>query len=286
MKVKLSSWWFGLGMIGIILGGWFLMRTSAQANWINATTPTIFVHGWGSSAKAEHYMTQGAVQAGVTKTVVQAQVDRHGQVTFNHPIPKGARNPIVEVNLADNKLTAFQRQQDGGVSAYHRGGWYILQVVRALERQHHYAWINFVGHSMGNLEIINYLNDNSTNHSLPRVRHLVAIAGHYNGLAMQDAAVDAAGKPDWMAPSYQALLPLRQKFDRQTAVLNLYGDLQDGSHSDGDVGINSAQSLKYLVGSRAKSYQEVKFIGRQAQHSRLHHNRQVNRQLIKFLWGK
>ena len=84
-----------------------------------------------------------------------------------------------------------------------------------------------------------------------------------------------------MDSAYRELLGLRQTFPKNTAVLNIYGD---GSHSDEDVPVNSAESLKYLVSDRAKSYREVEIHGKNTQHSKLHNNSQVNRELIKFLW--
>lgn len=274
-----------LGLVGLI--SWH--RTQAAKKYIHSSTPTIFVHGWGSSYHAETKMTHAAWRAGATNTIVRANVDRHGHVRFNREIPARAVNPIVEVNLADNKLSAYGASNNY-VQGYRHGGTYICNVVHALERQHHYKAINLVGHSMGNLEIINYINDNINNRQLPQIKHLVAIAGHYNGLVGQPKAekttVNSQGKPSWMDPTYKALLGLRKNFPRNTSVLNIYGDLDNGSRSDKDVPVNSARSLKYLVAGRAKSYREVEIHGRNAQHSKLHDNPQVNRELIRFLWAK
>ena len=279
---------FGLGLVvafAVMVG--FKQRVYAVTHYVQSSTPTIFVHGWGSSSHAEEKMANAARDAGVTKTIVRANVDKKGKVTFNRQIPANSVNPIVEVNLEDNKLSAYQ---DDYMKGYHRGGEYVKNVVLALEKQHHYKKINLVGHSMGNLEIINYINDNVNNKKLPKVAHLVAIAGHYNGLVGEHEAeskVDAqTGEPEQQDSAYRGLLGLRQTFPKTTAVLNIYGDVGDGSHSDEDVPVNSAKSLKYLVADRAKSYQEVEIHGKNAQHSKLHNNSQVNRLLINFLWGK
>lgn len=254
--------------------------------YVRSDVPTIFVHGWGSSSNAEEKMVRAAQNAGVTKTVVHANVDKNGKVTFNRKIPNNAVNPIVEVNLKDNKLTGYGKNNDW-TSGYHHGATYVKNVVLALEKQHHYEAINLVGHSMGNLENIYYINDRR----LPKVKHLVAIAGHYNGLMQQKAArkakVGQNGKPTgWEDPTYKALMGLRQTFPTDTEVLNIYGDLGDGSHSDSAVPVNSARSLKHLVANRAKSYHEVEIKGKNAQHSKLHDNNQVNRELIDFLWKR
>lgn len=111
-------------------------------------------------------MANAARNAGVTRTIVKANVDKQGRVSFNREIPAHAVNPIVEVNLEDNKLANYQSDYTAG---YHHGGTYVRNVVQALQKQHHYRQINLVGHSMGNLEIINYINDNYANANLPKV---------------------------------------------------------------------------------------------------------------------
>lgn len=179
-----------LVIILAIIGGFSWHRVQAAQKYVHANTPTIFVHGWGSSYHAETSMANAAKRAGVTNTIVRADVDRNGHVTFNRSIPAHAVNPIVEVNLEDNKLNRYA-SGNNYADAYHHGGTYILNVVKALEKQHHYAAINFVGHSMGNLEIANYINDNYPSKKLPKINHLVAIAGHYNGMVGQNSAEGA-----------------------------------------------------------------------------------------------
>ncbi|MCD7127237.1 alpha/beta hydrolase [Limosilactobacillus agrestis] len=284
-KLLITSVVVIVGFIGITS----FHHVSAATNYVQSDVPTIFVHGWGSSSHAEEKMANAARNAGVTRTVVRANVSRNGKVTFSRTVPSNAVNPIVEVNLEDNKLAGYGA--DGNwTSGYHHGAHYVKNVVQALEKQHHYDTINLVGHSMGNLEIIYYINDNINNKNLPKINHLVAIAGHYNGLMQQKKAqkakIDQNGQPNWEDPTYKALLGLQQDFPTNTRVLNIYGDLANGSHSDSAVPVNSAKSLKYLVSNRAKSYREVEIKGKNAQHSKLHNNQQVNRELISFLWEK
>ena len=75
---------------------------------------------------------------------------------------------------------------------------------------------------------------------------------------------------------------VRQVYQQgQVAVLYIVGDTGHGT--DGTVPNVSSLSLKYLVASRAKSYQVKVFHGKNAQHSKLHSNPAVDRALIKFL---
>lgn len=136
------------------------------------TIPTFFFHGWGSSVNAEKHMANAAKKAGATNAIVQADVSKNGTVKLNGTIPKSAKNPIIEVNLEDN--------QSGKTS-------YVKDVITAVSNKYHYAKINLVGHSMGNLQIANYINENYNNKKLPQINKVVSIAGHYDGYLGEEA---------------------------------------------------------------------------------------------------
>lgn len=67
--------------------------------------PTFFFHGWGSSYHVEEDMTAAIKKAGVSNTIVRVSVNKNGQAKIIGKITKNAKNPLVEVNFADNKLT-------------------------------------------------------------------------------------------------------------------------------------------------------------------------------------
>lgn len=68
-------------VVVVSLGAWH--KSEAARKYVQAFTPTIFVHGWGSSAKAETKMTHAAKRAGADSVIVRANVDRYGKVFFN-----------------------------------------------------------------------------------------------------------------------------------------------------------------------------------------------------------
>ena len=252
---------------------------------IRIATPTLFVHGWGSSYHAEESMVAYAQKSHATNSVIRADVNPAGKVTLLGAIKKRAKNPIVEVNLQNNKsIFAGLSNQ---TSAMNKSSNYIKDVITALQKRYRFNRINLVGHSMGNLQIAYYLRNNATNAHMPQLNKQVSIAGHYNGYVGEQGApnktvLNRAGKPRQMSTGYRALLNLRKKFPQKAAVLNIYGDM--GSGSDGDVTVNSARSYRYLVSKRARSYQEKEIRGPRAQHSKLHENTQVDRLLVNFLW--
>ena len=252
---------------------------------IRIATPTLFVHGWGSSYHAEESMVAYAQKSHATNSVIRADVSPDGKVTLLGTIKKRAKNPIVEVNLQNNKsIFAGLSNQ---TSAMNKSSNYIKDVITTLQKRYRFNRINLVGHSMGNLQIAYYLRNNATNAHMPQLNKQVSIAGHYNGYVGEQGApnktvLNRAGKPQKMSAGYRGLLSLRKKFPQKAAVLNIYGDM--GSGSDGDVTVNSARSYRYLVSKRARSYQEKEIRGPRAQHSKLHENTQVDRLLVNFLW--
>lgn len=275
--------WLALGLALLIAlvgaGGVHLQREQAASKYIDSRTTTFFLNGWVSSSHAEEHMANAAKRAGATNKIIKVNVPKGGKTTINGQITKNSRNPIVEVNFADNK--------NGN---YRTDGQYAKDAIVAVQKKFGIKDINLVGHSMGNLAIVYYLLDNANDSSLPTVRHHVAIAGHFDGgigFGYNDKTkLDKDGKPSIMEEHYKQLLPLRQSYPQTAKVLNIAGDLDDGSNSDEEIPVKSAFSLRYLLGGREKSYRQVVIHGKRAQHSKLHSNPKVDRLLINFLWSK
>lgn len=178
---------------------------------------------------------------------------------------------------------------------FNEHGVYATNVVKALQQRYNIKKINMVGHSLGNISIIYYMLDNGQNKQMPQLQKQVDIAGHFAGLDFKGlpAAItqpaglklDKNGKPNKMNATYRQMTKARKVYPKnQVAVLNIIGNI--GGHTDGRVPNVSSLSLKYLVGSRAKSYRVLTIKGKNAQHSKLHNNKQVDRALINFLWAK
>lgn len=246
----------------------------------NQATPTLFFHGFGSSYRAETHMANAAVKAGVTKSVIRLDVSNSGKVTLVGTFKPDDFHPIVEVNYLNSRNPN-----------YHTQGKWAKNVVVKLQQRYGIKKMNMVGHSVGNMAIDFYLLDNAGNTKLPKIEKQVDIAGHFNSiLGMDDAPnrikLKADGEPTKINSHYRELLGLRHDKQLKTLeILNIYGDKNDGTHSDGDVSNASSKSLRYLV-PQVKSYQEKRVVGPEAQHSKLHDNPQVDKLLVKFLWGR
>ena len=252
-----------------------------SSSYNHSHTATLFLHGYGGSANSEKYMVQQAVNHGVTNQVITAIVDKNGDITFKGKLAKNAINPIVKIELKDNK--------NGNVKQNAR---HIKNVLTKLKNDFHIKQYNFVAHSMGNLSFAYFMKLYGQDTQLPQLNKEVNIAGTFNGVLnlnekVNEISVDKNGKPSKMTENYQQLLGLKNNYkDKQIDVLNIYGDIQDGTHSDGRVSNSSSKSLKYLLADSPKSYKESQYTGATAQHSQLHENNKVANEIIQFLWKK
>lgn len=244
----------------------------------------MFFQGGGSSYHAEEHMVDAAKKAGVTKSVIRAEVSKTGKVTLVGTWAKGAKNPICEVNYENNRQLNFNKHAT-----------YATNVVKALQKKYKFKKINMVGHSLGNISIIYYMLQNGNKKNMPQIQKQVDIAGHFAGLTFdglpdsitqsKGMKLSSNGKPNKMNSTYKQMTAVRKLYaKKQVKVLNIIGNT--GKGSDGRVENISSLSLQYLVGGGKTSYKVLKINGKNAQHSKLHENAEVDRALIKFLWNK
>lgn len=244
-------------------------------------TPTIFLHGYGGGPSSANNIIAAAQKVGVAQKVLTAHVSRSGHVTLGGKWQTGRVNPLVQVLFTNNRE-----------SNYNNDARWVKNVLTTLQKRYHITKFNVVAHSMGNLALMYYEVNYGKQRSLPQLQKQADLAGHFDGiLGMDDKAnrnhLLANGKPQHLNSSYRYMLKHRNNYPtKQVDVMNIYGNLGDGSNSDGSVSNVSAQSLKYLLGNKPKSYVEHMIKGSNAQHSKLHDNDEVNRYIIQFLWGK
>lgn len=244
--------------------------------------PTLFFHGGLSNYKSEENMVKAAQKAGVTNSVIRADVDANGKVKLIGAISKNAVNPIVEVNYSNNVQLNFKEH-----------GRYARNVVQTLQNEYGIKKINMVGHSLGNISIMYYLLQTAHDPEMLKLNKQISIGGHFDGLdfkqlpiAIRQPAnlhVNREGKPNKTNSTYREMMKLRTLYpNKQTDILNIIGNI--GGNSDGIVKNASSLSLEYLVAPMAKTYQVVKIVGKNAEHGQLTYNKQVERSIINFLW--
>ncbi|MGV0168214.1 alpha/beta hydrolase [Furfurilactobacillus sp. WILCCON 0119] len=252
-----------------------------NANYHYSQTPTLFLHGYGGGSSSTKDMINAAQSSGAATKVLTATVSHSGNVSLSGHWQRGKVNPMVQVIFKDNKNGHF----------FQNATW-LKRVVTALQRRYHITQFNVVAHSMGNLDLMYYEARFGQKRTLPQLNKYVALAGHFDGiLGMDDKANQnhllSNGQPTRMNDSYRYLLKHQANFPKnQISVLNVYGNLNDGTASDGRVSNVSSKSLAYLLGTTPRHYTAKMITGKGAQHSRLHNNAAVNKLIIDFLWGK
>lgn len=288
MKSKLTK--LGSILIAVIILVCITMLSGCQSNQQRHSkvkqndhnhVATLFMHGYGGSDNSEKFMVNQAVKKGVTKDVITARVSNNGDVNFVGFLDKHAKNPIIKI--------VFENNQNGN---FNENAQWIKNVLTQLKSKYGISKFNFVAHSMGNMSFAYYMHNYGNDNQLPQLQKEVNIAGTYNGVLnlnekVNEISVDKSGKPSKMNEDFKKLLSLKEVYkNKNIDVLNIYGDLQDGSHSDGRVSNSSSKSLKYILGDSPRSYKEIKFNGEGAQHSQLHENKNVANTIIQFLWNK
>ena len=236
---------------------WQTQRAQDQlkTQYVTSNTPTIFLHGWSSSLRSEKDMVSAAEVSGAASRRMIIHVRPNGKLKVTSTIKKWMVNPIILVRMDNNRA--------GEVQYAH----WLTKVCKMLKQKYHVNELNFVGHSMGAYAVIYYNLMNGNNKDVPRANKLCVIAGPYDGImdnhksnqptsgplmqlwddAPNQNRILATGKPKIIHPEYRLLYRLRKNFPHQARVLNIYGNLGDGSNSDGVVTTASALSLGYIL---------------------------------------
>jgi len=96
----------------------------------------------------------------------------------------------------------------------------------------------------------------------------------------------SSGQPKYVHAAYQLLAGKRTNFPHNVHLLNIIGNLDDGTNSDSLVTNVSARSIKPLLRGTNVNYTEKVFHGKTAQHSQLHENAAVALAVDRYLWHR
>ncbi len=238
---------------------------------------TVYLHGYLGNRRSMLPLMQAAQrQAGATPALV-ATVSPQGRVRFRGRLTATTPRPLVQV-LFQAHATVAPRQLSAWLHA----------VLAALATRYGVRRVNLVAHSLGNTAVEWYLLRWGHTPKLPVVAKWVSIAGNYDGIPRMHMQprhnrIQPDGRPALMAPNFRQALLVRRRMPA-VAILNLYGDLNDGSHSDGRILNASSRALGFLVAGRAARYQEQRVTTGDVTHRGLRFNPQVAAATDQFLW--
>ncbi len=265
----------------------------------NSKRPILLLHGFGGSYNSERYISASLVQTHLAKQQLMVYVDRSSRIhLIGKYQPSASHKVVIPIVIKNN----------------HAGEIYysamLAKIMPRLNRRYHIKSYDAVGHSMGSYAWINYFETHPKQVAQIKPHRVVTIAGPFNGILdrhkpdqpifkskvgrlwddqVGENSLDKNGRPKIERAEFKHLLKYKHRLPAGLDILNIYGNLKDGTDSDGLVTTTSARSLGYLVKtSHVKvGYQESQVTGPKAQHSLLHYNNlKVNHLIKDFLLYK
>lgn len=238
--------------------------------------PTLFVHGYSGTANSLGGMINRFASNGdVTKSLVMT-VATDGEISTTGTYDKFSHNPTIQVIFENNKSSMVNQTL------------WIESVMKELKHNYHIEKVNALGHSMGGVSLTNYIEKTGNDTAYPVIEKLILIGAPLNGLVIGDNGITAydltEDGPKQSSERYSNFIKNKQNIPSQLNVLNIAGDTLDGTKSDGSVSVASALSGKFIFENQVASYEEKVFTGKNAAHSKLHENNDVDTMVTEFLW--
>ncbi|WP_230856004.1 alpha/beta fold hydrolase [Virgibacillus dakarensis] len=235
----------------------------------HSITPiNVFVHGYKGTTNSFGGMLNRFERNNWGNKALIYYVTRHGDVKM-YPLNKGSREPIFIQVIFENNRASFDDSAT-----------WLSEVMRHLKNTYHIDSVNLIGHSMGGLVSLKYIEEYQDPAEYPATNKLITIGSPFDGIYSQyyfqinrdPAATDL--KPD--SPALQLLRANRQAIPDHLAVLSI------GSTGDMVAVPKSVHTLKEIV--PANQLTEIMIENDNLGHSELHENRQVDKLIHSFLW--
>lgn len=240
--------------------------------------PTVFIHGYEGNSFSLGPMLRRLEKSNIAKREMTIVVQADGKLTVEGQLSEQNNNPTIMVLFAKDVTDEITQSK------------WIDEVMRYLY-QHQIRRVNLVSHSMGGVSSLRYLLEYAGNKT-PVVDRFVAIAAPFNDLEIAEDTEDVFAYeltedgPSGETPIYQYFDHSMNRLPANIRVLDVAGDLEDGTESDGSVSTHSAFALRWLFQKHAKSYQELTVKGKSGGHSAITKSSQLEEKLIQFIWKK
>lgn len=234
--------------------------------------PTIFIHGYSGTYFSFSKMLRRLTKNHFGKRTCLVIVTHSGNLYFlGHP------DSLIQVVFLENRADVKLQVK------------WIWKLLNQLKTDYGVLQVNVVAHSMGCVSILMYLSQYGYDYRNSQVKRVVTLGAPFNDCEIgkrtsniEDHFLTDEG-PVEMAPLYRWMKTHNLGLPAEIQFLNIAGNLQNGTHSDGQVSVNSALSLRYLMKDIKRQYEEHVIYGKKASHSHLHDNEQVDNLIISFL---
>lgn len=241
-----------------------------------SNVPTVFIHGYEGNSFSFGPLLRRFERENVAKREMTIVVQADGKLSVEGELKNRNDNPTIMVLFAKDVTDEITQSK------------WIDKVMRYLY-QKKVRRVNLVSHSMGGVSSLRYLLEYA-GEKTPVTEHFVAIAAPFNDLEIAEDteeifAYELTEKgPSGETPIYQYFDQAMNQLPTNLHVLDVAGDLKDGTESDGSVSTHSAFALRLLFQKHARSYQELTVTGKSGGHSAITKSAKLEKQLIKFIW--
>ena len=238
--------------------------------------PTLFIHGYGGTKNSLGGMIRRFESQNLAKNGLVLTVSDTGEVSSNGQLTKTETNPMIQVIFSDNKSHEWNQAE------------WIKNCLTYLSENEHVTKVNLVTHSMGGVSSLRYLITYGADQNLPIIEKFVAIGSPFNNFVelTEGETIDSviSSGPVNQSERYTDFSNGIGLVAKDMSVLIIAGDIEDESVSDGVVPAADAMSVVALLRSNGNSVDEKIIYGKNAQHSKLHENREVDQLVADFLW--
>ncbi len=262
--ISLAS--FIILLIGIMITMYIPKKASSDHSVIQ---PTVFVHGYkGTENSFGHMLKRFEKQYKWGNTALIYYVSPQGEIQV-YNLSRGKQNPVFIQVVFENNRASFADNTE-----------WLASVTRHMKEYYQMNTINLVGHSMGGIVSLKYINEYQDPETYPAVDKLITIGSPFEGIYNQSyfkihhdpAATD-------LKPNSVALELLRENtnaFPENISVLSI------GSTGDIVAAPESVASLRSMIPEN--QLEEIMIENDHLGHSALHENETVDQYIHSFLW--
>lgn len=242
---------------------------------VYSDVPTVFMHGYGGTKNSLGKMMNRFDESGVATKKLVLTMKKDGTIESEGALDTTNKNPMIQFIYEDSRVPPDENMV------------WLVALMKELKTTYDVETINFVGHSLGGVAGLYYLEEYASDPDFPHIQNFIAIGAPFNGLHIAEDGISpydfGTEGPQTEVDRFTFFKENKDKIPTDTQVLNIAGDIEDGTKSDGSVAVSSALSIQFLIDPQ--QYQEKVFYGEKAQHSALHQNDQVDAEVLKFLWS-
>lgn len=231
---------------------------------------TVFVHGYKGTAVSFRSMLERFENVHHWgKKAITCRVTADGRVFFEEAS-----------GIQESERLFVQLVFDSNRASFEDTAYWLSKALHALHETYKFEKVNIVGHSMGGIISVKFLEEYSKKAGYPFVHKLVVIGSPFSGLKDRSYLKKNTGAAaDDLMPQSAALQKLfkqKHSFPSDVQVLAIAGT------GDQLVSVDSALSLEKIV--PAPNFQKAVVADRRINHSALHESEKVDRLIGQFLW--